>query len=298
MLLLQPWDKHTWSCTHPHIWYLQQQPPPPNIRKPLRLPSSLRCWAPPMHVCLVVLAVRNTLYAADADRIQIHTLARWEALQPTAAPASPLAPFQNNMEKALDAKPVPTTTGLENGPTVSAIVQSLARALPSSSRLVQPSTQPSRPVRSPTQPRQRPTPPAIEAARVALPPVPPTQQPVAPPSQALMPVAPPTQASSNAAHAIQALSKAGPPTEALSKAGSSTQDLTDADPPPPTRQQPTATMPAPAPTPTETLRNAAIPLPPPDQQVLPLPTLVARSAQLLNHPQSSSSLCCKAHTTP
>ena len=63
----------------------------------------------------------------------------------------------------------------------------------------------------------------------------------------------------------------------------STQDLSDG-PPPSSPLQPTATVPAPAPTPTETVRNTAVLLPPPEQQVLPLPTLLARGAQLLNHP--------------
>lgn len=65
------------------------------------------------------------------------------------------------------------------------MVQSLARALPSTSRVVQPSTQPSRPVRAPTPTPQRPTLTLVEAARVALPPLPPTQRPALPPTQAV-----------------------------------------------------------------------------------------------------------------
>ena len=170
--------------------------------------------------------------------IQIHTLAAWEAPQDVAAPAAPNAPVEKKMEKTVIAKTVPVSSGLDTGPTVSAMVQSLARALPTSSRVVQPFTQPSRPAGPPTPSPQRVTPAAVE------------------------PAAPPTQAVRNA------------------------------PPPPPSPQQPAS-----APRPTETWTEAASALPTPEQQVLPLPTLVARVLNPLNHPHSSSGLCCKGCIT-
>ena len=166
------------------------------------------------------------LHAADADRIEIHTVAAWEAPQHVAAPTTPNAPVEKKMDKTLIAKTVPVSSGLDTGPTVSAMVQSLARALPTSSRVVQPSSQPSRPARPPTPSPQRVTPAAVE------------------------PAAPPTQA------------------------------VRDAPPPLPSPQQPAS-----AARPTETWTDAASAVPPPEQQVLPLPTLVARGAQ---PPQSPS----------
>ena len=200
-----------------------------------------------------MLASSNTLHAVDADRIDIHTLAAWEAPH-VAAPATPSASFQTKTGTTLVAKTAPTSSCLDTGPTVSAMVQSLARALPASSRVVQPSTQPSRPMRAPTTTPQRPTLTPVEAARVALPPLPPTQRPALPPTQAVRDAHPP-------------LPPAQPPTQAVRHA----------PPPPPPTQRPAS-----APRPTQSATNAATAVPPPEQQVSPLPALVARAAPLLS----------------
>ena len=71
------------------------------------------------------------------------------------------------------------------------MVQSLGRALPSTSRLMQPSAQPSRPVRFSTPAQQRPILPTAEAARMALPPLPPTRRLAPSPTQALKDAAAP-----------------------------------------------------------------------------------------------------------
>ena len=86
-------------------------------------------------------------------------------------------------------------------------------------------------------PAQRLTPPVLEAARVALPPLPPRKRPIPPPTQAVR----------------------------------------HAPPPPPSLQQPAS-----APRRTEAPTNAATASPPPEQQVSPLPTLVARGAQVVS----------------
>ena len=117
----------------------------------------------------------NTLHAVDADRIDIFALTKWEAPRPVASNAP-------SHSKIFAAKLVPSWSGLDTGPTVSAIVQSLARALPATSRLVRPSMQPSTPV-CPHPPPQQLL--AIEAARMALPPLPPPRRLANKPTQAL-----------------------------------------------------------------------------------------------------------------
>ena len=107
-------------------------------------------------------------------------------------------------------------------------------------------------------PAQRLTPPVIEAARVALPPLPPRQRPTPPTTQAVRDASPPAPSPQR-------------PTPSPSQA------VRDESPLPPSLQQPAL-----APRPTETPTNAATAVHPPKQQVSPLPTLAARCAQLVS----------------
>ena len=115
------------------------------------------------HVCLFSRCAHHIMFsAADCDRVNIHTLARWEAPTHMAAPASV------HSKVTLTAKKTPASPGLDTAPTVSAGVQTLARALPSASRLVRPTSQGPSPRHVPAQqPRPLPT----------LPPLPPPQEP-------------------------------------------------------------------------------------------------------------------------
>ena len=129
-------------------------------------------------------------HAAAADRTEIDTLAAWEAPPPDAFIASTTVPLQI-VEKTLAAKMTPTSSDCDTAPTVSAMVQSLARAMPASSRLVPPSPQASRPSQIPLPPAQQPMRPPTQTARGSLPPLPPPLRPTTLPTQTLQAAVPP-----------------------------------------------------------------------------------------------------------
>lgn len=106
------------------------------------------------------LRMMQCFAATDSDRFNTHTLARWEAPLHVAAPP----PVHSKVTKNSLASP-----GLDTAPTVSPMVQTLARALPSASRLVRPTTQGPRPRHVPA---QQPRPSRTLPLRAATPPLP------------------------------------------------------------------------------------------------------------------------------
>lgn len=133
--------------------------------------------------------------AADTDRFEISTVARWEAPQHVASPPLP-TPTVEKIEPQV-AKNLRLLPGIDTAPTVSAVTQPIARAVPSASRLVRPATQrSSRLVRVSMPPMQRPTPSPTQTLRPAAPPLPPPKEPAMAPTETLRDAVvphPPTQ---------------------------------------------------------------------------------------------------------